>query len=298
MAISEYAATVFLPKMAKPYPSLLTFLSERFPTIARECWQRRIAEGKVLWEDGRTLADDCRYAPESRLLYFREVAEERAIPFTEKILFQNDHLLVACKPHFLPMTPTGPYVRECLLHRLRSSTGNPDLVPIHRLDRETAGVVLFSANRQTRGLYGDLFRRGRVRKSYQAVSTVALQPQASSWLVENRLVKGEPWFRTQVVPGEVNARSRVELVELRDGLGRFVLTPLTGKTHQLRVHLSGLGFPMLNDRYYPELTPERPDDFEHPLQLLADTIGFTDPVTGREMEFRTERRLKNLDRSD
>ena len=291
MALSRYPATVTMPKVEKPYPSVFTFLTQRFPKIDPECWERRIAEGKVLGEDGRPITNDSEYTPQKRIFYFREVEEERIIPFVEEIIFQNSEYLVSCKPHFLPVTPGGPYVDECLLHRLRKATGNDDLVPIHRIDRETAGIVLFSANPKTRVLYSELFRTGRVEKSYEALSAGAGDPAKGVWQVENRMVAGEPWFRMRAAPGSVNARSRIELLDARDGMSRFLLNPLTGKTHQLRVHMSGLGFGILNDRYYPELQPERPDDFETPLQLLAKSVKFHDPVTGEQVEFESRRKL-------
>ena len=292
MARSQYAATVTMPKVDKPYPSVLSFLSERFPKIERSSWERRIAEGKVLGEDGSPLTTASEYAPQKRIFYFREVSEEQVIPFSEKILFQDSELLVACKPHFLPVTPGGPYVDECLLHRLRKSTGNHDLVPIHRIDRETAGIVLFSMNSKTRDLYGELFRSGKVEKSYHALSAGCGDGEKAAWLVENRMVKGEPWFRMKTEPGPVNARSLLRLVAREDGLSRFVLQPLTGKTHQLRLHMSAIGFGILNDRYYPDLQPERPDDFAKPLHLLAKAVRFRDPVTGREVEFESDRSLQ------
>ena len=291
MGLSPYPATVTMPKTEKPYPSVLTVLTERFPKIGQSSGEARIAQGKVLGEDGSPLTIDTPYAPQKRIFYFREVAQEPVIPFAELILFQNQDLLVACKPHFLPVTPGGPYVEECLLNRLRRSTGNDDLVPIHRIDRETAGIVLFSANPKTRHLYGELFRTGQVEKTYQALSSVAGDRCPANWLVENRMVKGEPWFRMTTAAGLANARSRIELVEVKDGVSRFVLHPLTGKTHQLRVHMSGLGFGILNDRYYPDLQEESADDFERPLQLLAQSVTFQDPVTGKRLEFASGRRL-------
>jgi len=291
MALSPYPATVTMPKAEKPYPSLLTFLTQRFPKVERADWERRIAQGKVLGEDGLPVTVDSEYAPQKRIFYFREVEQEPVIPFAERILFQNEEFLVSCKPHFLPVTPGGPYVDECLLHRLRKATGNDDLVPIHRIDRETAGIVLFSANIKTRAIYGELFRTGKVEKSYQAISDGSADPGSGSWLVENRMEKGYPWFRMKTAPGPVNARSRIKLVEARGGMSRFLLNPLTGKTHQLRLHMSGLGFGILNDRYYPDLQPERADDFDSPLQLLAKSVRFNDPVTGKEMAFESDREL-------
>ena len=290
MGISRYPACVTMPKIERPYPSVLGFLCQRFPQVEPERWERRIAEGKVLGEDGSPITADYPYLPQSRIFYFREVEQEPLIPFAEKILFQNDELLVSCKPHFLPVTPGGRYVNECLLNRLRKSTGNHDLVPLHRIDRETAGIVLFSANKNTRALYNDLFISGKIQKTYHALSAGVGNP-GETWLVENRIVPGAPWFRMKTEPGTVNARSRIDLVQLKDGIARFRLNPVTGKTHQLRVHMSGLGFGILNDKYYPELQAETADDFANPLQLVATQVAFRDPVTGKLMEFESERGL-------
>lgn len=291
MAISATPSTVTMPAAERPYPSILEFLTRRFPRVGSCCWQQRISEGKVLFPDRTPITADSVYLPQMRLLYFREVADERPIPFTEKILFHNDHVLVACKPHFLPVIPGGGYVNECLLNRLRNSTGINDLVPLHRIDRETAGLVMFSVNRKTRGLYSRLFADGKVEKSYQALAECRLNPETTSWVVENRIVKGEPWFRMRTVPGEPNARSKIRLVDMNGTIGRFDLSPVTGKTHQLRIHMSGLGFRILNDRYYPELQPEQADDYDQPLRLIAKMVRFCDPVSNMNMEFCSEREL-------
>ena len=291
MGIAKYPSRISLPCIEKPYPSILDFLVQRFPSVSREVWEKRIMEGKVLDEAEVPINREMPYVPQKRLFYFREVAEEPLIPLQEKILFQNDEFLVACKPPFLPVIPSGPYINECLLNRLRRETGNNDLVPLHRIDRETSGLVLFSMNKATRGLYGELFRTGTIEKTYEALSDATHCPSADNWTVENRLVDAEVWFRTKVVPGVVNARSRIKLVDFKNNLAHFLLYPLTGKKHQLRVHMSGLGFRIMNDRYYPELLPKQEDDLENPLQLIARKVKFKDPVSGNEMEFESERKL-------
>jgi tRNA pseudouridine32 synthase/23S rRNA pseudouridine746 synthase len=230
--------------------------------------------------------------PNKRLFYFREVEKERAIPFQEQLLFSNDHLMVVCKPHFLPVTPSGPYVRETLLGRLKEATGNPFLSPINRIDRGTAGLVLISTNKETRGRYQQLFMDGLVRKSYEAVTDFSEDCGQTEWLVENRIETGEPWFRMKTCEGKINARTRLRLLETQASQARFHLVPLTGKKHQLRIHLSGLNFPIVNDRYYPKLLPEMQDDFSRPLQLLSRKIEFRDPITGVEMSFESQRALK------
>ena len=291
MGISKHPSVVTMPKIERPYPSILSFLSAKFPAIPRDVWEIRILEGKVLDENAHRITLHTAYIPLGRIFYFREVTAEPLIPFLEKILYLDDEILVACKPHFLPVTPGGRYVEECLLNRLRRSTGIEDLAPLHRIDRETAGIVLFSVNKKSRGLYGTLFMNGLVKKTYLAISACAPLQEAASWEVENRIERGEPWFRMRTVSGRTNARSAIDLVEVNGTLARFVLQPLTGKTHQLRLHMGDLGFGILNDRYYPELQPEREDDFDTPLQLIAHKLCFKDPVSGRIKEFESERTL-------
>ncbi len=291
MGIAKSPSRVSLPCIDKPYPSILEFLADRFPRVSRSSWETRIAEGKVLDEAGMPITTETPFVPQKRLFYFREVADEPRVPLQEKILFQNDEILVACKPPFLPVIPSGPYVNECLLNRLRMKTGNNNLVPLHRIDRETSGLVLFSMNKETRGLYGGLFLNGTIEKTYEALSAVTRNPETTDWIVENRLVDDDVWFRTKVVPGAVNARSKIKLVDFRNNRAHFLLNPLTGKKHQLRVHMSGLGFRIMNDRYYPALLPKQEDDLNNPLQLIARRVRFTDPVSGKEMEFESERKL-------
>jgi tRNA pseudouridine32 synthase/23S rRNA pseudouridine746 synthase len=291
MGISRYPSCVSLPSVDKPYPAILDFLAQRFPSIGRVLWEERILTGKVRDEADAPITIETPYLPQKRLFYFREVFDEPLIPLQEKILFQNDEILVVCKPPFLPVTPSGPYVNECLLNRLRMKTCNDDLVPLHRIDRETSGLVLFSANKETRGLYGGLFLTGTIEKTYEALAEIAACPDQSDWTVENRLGKAKDWFRMKVVPGTVNARSRIKLAAYRDNRGHFLLYPLTGKQHQLRIHMSELGFRIMNDRYYPGLLPKQEDDLENPLQLIARSVKFRDPVSGRAMEFASERSL-------
>lgn len=291
MGISKYPSVVTMPNAEKPYPSILAFLSGRFPAISAEIWDKRISDGKVLDEKSQRITPDTGYTPLGRIFYFREVSAEPFIPFAEKILFLDDEILVACKPHFLPVTPGGRYVNECLLNRLRRSTGIGELAPLHRIDRETAGIVLFSVNKKSRGLYGELFMNGHVEKIYQALSACPPTQEKASWDVKNRIERGEPWFRMKTAPGRINARSAINLVEVKGERARFTLQPRTGKTHQLRIHMSGLGFGILNDRYYPELQTEREDNFDTPLQLVARIIRFKDPLCGSSREFISEREL-------
>jgi tRNA pseudouridine32 synthase / 23S rRNA pseudouridine746 synthase len=291
LGISIGSSIVSMPDREKPYPTLLEFLVERFPKMAEQIWVERIISKKVFTEGGHPVTLDTPYIPNGRLFYFREVEDEPIVPFQEEILFTNEHLMVACKPHFLPVTPGGPFARETLLNRLKEKTGNTFLSPIHRIDRGTAGLVLFSTNKQTRGLYQQMFMDGLVQKTYEAVTYCPSDSAPNEWKVENRIEKGKPWFRMTTCEGPVNARSRIRLTEVKGSKARFQLYPITGKKHQLRIHLSELGFPIVNDRVYPLLLPEMPDDFSRPLQLLSQKIKFRDPVTGFEMLFKSQRNL-------
>ena len=294
MITSKYHSTVVLPKIEKPYPSILEFLKTRFPGIETKIWEARINSGKVITQKGEPISLAMAYEPLKKLHYFREVEKESIIPFTEKIVFCNDELLVACKPHFLPVTPAGPYVNECLLHRLKQKTGNKELSPINRIDRETAGLVLFSMNKKTRGRYQEMFMKGEVEKTYDAVTKYHCSQKKKSWTIENRIVKGDPWFRMKTAPGRPNAITKISLVKSKGNKALFQLCPVTGKKHQLRLHLSGLGFPILNDRYYPELLPKENRRFNTPLQLLARKIQFRDPVSAILATYESERRLFSL----
>lgn len=288
---APYPSYVTLPDCPPPYPGILDFLTVRFPKVGREVWQARLEAGKILNDQGHAISAKTPYTPHTRLRYYREVEQEPCIPFQEQIVFQNEHLLVACKPHFLPVTPSGPYVNECLLYRLKRKTGLDDIVPIHRIDRETEGLVMFSINKATRGIYHELFTSGQIRKVYEAVTTLPDDLNRREWLFKSRIVRGEPWFRVKHAPGPVNAITKVSLIEHNASHAYLRLEPCTGKQHQLRLHLTLLGCHILHDRYYPQLQPKQPDDYARPLQLLAKELDFRDPLTQYSMRFRSTRTL-------
>lgn len=289
MSRAPQPSFVTLPEAAIGTPAtIFEYLLLRFPRIDAATWQRRIDEGLVRSGD-QAIALDTPFAPRARISYYREVEYEPILPAEETIVFEDEHLVVADKPPFQPVTPSGPWVNSCLLYRLRQRTGCPTLAPAHRLDLETAGLVLFSRRPEDRALYTGLFAHGEARKVYRALATVPDAPKRRQWWVESRIVQGEPWFRMREAPGPPNARSSVELLDWKESLGLFELIPVTGKTHQLRLHLAGLGFPIVNDRLYPTLRPESSRDFDLPLQLLAAELRFRDPVTGAERRFASRR---------
>jgi len=264
------------------WPSLLDGLCARFPRIDRAQWVDRFARGRVQDVRGGALRPDDAWQVGLEIVYFREVADEPVIPFVEAIVHQDAHLLVADKPHFLPVTPAGGYVRETLLARLVARTGNRDLVPLHRLDRLTAGLVLFSTRPDSRDAYQRLFRERRIDKVYEALAP-GLPEFPLPLERHTRLVPGEPFFRMAEVPGEPNARTRVEVIDGTGAVWRYRLHPVTGRKHQLRVHMAGLGAPILGDDLYPELLADVPAGV--PLQLLAKELAFDDPLTGERRTF-------------
>ncbi|MFI1033211.1 RluA family pseudouridine synthase [Streptomyces sp. NPDC020951] len=252
-----------------------------------------LAAGLVVGADGAAVAPDAAYVPGMFVWFHRELPPEAPVPFPLEIVYRDEHIVVADKPHFLATTPRGSHVTETALARLRRELGIPALGAAHRLDRLTAGLVLFTVRPEERGAYQALFRERRVHKVYEALAPhdpgLAL-PRT----VRSRIVKERGVLAAYEVAGEPNAVSRVELVEHRaPGLARYRLLPATGQTHQLRVHMNALGVPILGDPLYPEVAaPEPVGEFRRPLQLLARELEFTDPVTGTEHRLRSGRDLE------
>ncbi len=290
-AAGAAASEIYLPAVPERPATILAFLVARFPHVGADVWCERMEAGKVLNDAGEAIAPDAPYTVGATVRYFREVRDEAVIPFEEAIIHQDEHLIVVDKPHFLPVVPSGPYVAECLTARLRARTGIRTLAPAHRLDRETAGLVLFSVDPTTRALYHRMFAEGAVEKEYLTIGYGVGDPGEEA-LVENRIVPGEPWFRMRVAPGESNAATHVRTLARRGERVLFSVRPRTGKKHQIRLHLLSIGFPILNDRLYPHVQPHAPYDFSAPLQLLAHRLAFVDPVSGRPMEFTGSRRLE------
>ena len=270
--------------------SITDFLVERFPAITREVWLERMAHQLVMDEFGGLVTPERPYPGPMRIYYYRAVDVEARIPFEEAVLYQDDHLVVADKPHFLPVTPSGHYLQETLLVRLKKRLGIDTLIPIHRIDRETAGLVLFSTQPDERNAYQALFRDHAVTKHYEAI---APWRQDLTWPItrKSRIVEDEPFFRQREVPGPPNSETHMDVIEKSGGFARYALSPVTGKKHQLRVHMNALGLPILNDRMYPPVAETPDDDYRLPLQLLAKSIAFTDPVTGQARHFQSQRTL-------
>ena len=276
------ASTLQLP--AGAWPTVLDCLCERFPAVARSQWLERMARGRVVDDDGQWLTSETPYRVGLEVHYYREVSDEPPIPFHEVVLHADADLLVADKPHFLPVTPAGAHVHETLLARLIRRTGNQALVPLHRIDRDTAGLVLFSVNPDSRARYQALFRERRIEKSYEAMAP-ALPDVEFPCTRASRMVASEPFFRMQEIDGPANSETRIDVLARGDGTLRYALTPITGRKHQLRVHMAALGAPIANDGMYPSLCHRAAGDYSAPLKLLAKRLSFIDPVSGVERTF-------------
>jgi len=272
------------------WPTITDFLVQRFPAITRDTWLQRMRDGLVADEFGAAVTAQRPYRGHMRVYYYRALEDEPRVPFEAEVLYQDEHLVVADKPHFLPVTPSGRYVQETLLVRLKKSLGLQGLAPLHRIDRETAGLVLFSVNPAERDAYQALFRRHEVEKHYEAIAPWR-EDMAFPLVRQSRIVQGEPFFRQQEAPGPANSETRIRVLEVLGEHARYALSPVTGKKHQLRVHMHALGIPILNDRIYPPVHPTPDDDYAHPLQLLAQSLRFRDPLTGRDRVFQTRLRL-------
>lgn len=267
-----------------PWLTVLEALAAIFPSVPHAVWQQRFARGLVLDAMALPLSADAAYREGALVQYYREVPAEVPIPFTEQVLHVDAHLVVADKPHFLPVTPAGGHVEHTLLARLIVRLGNPDLVPLHRIDRGTAGLVLFSASPASRARYQALFRERRIHKRYEALAPPL--PLLDFPLTRaSCIVAGEPFFRMCEVPGAPNSETRIEVIEKGARLWRYALYPVTGRKHQLRVHMAALGAAIEHDEFYPVLSPRDEGRFDQALQLLAQGLAFTDPLTGEARRF-------------
>lgn len=288
------ASRVYLPD--GPWRTLLEFLQERYPHLHPDVLKARLVRGDIVDAQGLAQSTDTLYQANQWLWYYREVPYEHVVPFELPILYVGDGLVAADKPHFLASTPGGRHLQETALVRLRRHLKLPELSPVHRLDRDTAGIILFCSDPERRGAYQTLFQRREVYKEYEAVA-----PWCASFKLPHVhascVVPSDTDFRMIETSGMANSETRIELINrLRDGYAHYRLIPVTGRKHQLRVHMSGLGMPIVHDSMYPSLQPPRQDDdFGRPLQLLARMISFTDPFTGLRRHFESERQLERLE---
>ncbi|MDT0170658.1 RluA family pseudouridine synthase [Pseudarthrobacter sp. BRE9] len=296
-----------------PWDTAMDYMMHRWGHIDPQGIEDRFDAGEIVGEGGIPLDRTTPLQDHTFIWYYRTLPPEKRLPVDISILHQDGHLLVVDKPHFLPTTPGGTYIQESALVRLRNQLDLPDLIPMHRLDRMTAGVLLFSTNPQTRGRYQVLFEKRQVQKEYECVSAAEPAPGYPAvefpMVVRNRMTKSRSYLLAEVIDGEPNAETRIERLETFDAgpaagadgsgapgsdarnrqvrLARYRLEPHTGKTHQLRVHMASLGLGIVNDAFYPDLLDKAPDDYAKPLQLLARGIRFVDPISGRPVEYRS-----------
>lgn len=296
-----------------PWDTAMDYMMHRWGHIDPQGIEDRFDAGEIVGEGGIPLDRTTPLQDHTFIWYYRTLPPETRLPVDISILHQDGHLLVVDKPHFLPTTPGGTYIQESALVRLRNQLDLPDLIPMHRLDRMTAGVLLFSTNPQTRGRYQVLFEKRQVQKEYECVSAAGPAPGYPAVefpvVVRNRMTKSRSYLLAEVIDGEPNAETRIERLETFDAapapgadgsgapgsddrsrqvrLARYRLEPHTGKTHQLRVHMASLGLGIVNDAFYPDLLDKAPDDYAKPLQLLARGIRFVDPISGRPVEYRS-----------
>ena len=281
--------------LAGSWPTVSAYMVERFFHLDPERLLARFDRGDIVAADGSAVARDAPLGSVEFVWYYREPPAETRIPFEIEVLHQDDHLVVVDKPHFLPTTPGGKFLQNSALVRLRNLLGIPDLAPIHRLDRATAGLLMFATRPATRGAYQLLFEKRQVQKAYEAVSAIPEDGTLPAFPVVYRtnIVKLRAQVRVQVDDtAEPNSETLVELIHRDDRVVHTLLRPHSGKMHQLRVHLAALGIGIMNDRFYPELLEDGPDDFTRPLQLLARELRFVDPLSGADRVFTSRRTLQ------
>lgn len=250
-----------------------------------------LADERFVYDDARALDGDDHYRPHTFVWFHRDLREEIEVPGELIVLHRDERLVVVDKPPFLSTIPRGQHVRQSVVVRLRDELGLPELSPMHRLDRVTSGVLMLATERRWRGPYQTLFEHRSVRKTYRALAAWH-EDLALPVTVRNHLQKARGTWRAEVVPGApINAETLVEVESRQGDLAVYRLTPRTGRTHQLRLHMHELGIPIEGDPLYPVVREVSVDDFTRPLQLLASELAFTDPVDGTERRFASGRSL-------
>lgn len=281
--------------MSGEWPTVGAYMIERFFHLDPDGLLSRFDRGEIVARDGTPLTRETPLGVEEFIWYYRDPPVETRLPVEIEVLHQDDDLVVVDKPHFLPTIPGGKFLQNSALIRLRNLLGNDELAPIHRLDRATAGLLMFSARPATRGPYQLLFETRQVQKVYEAVSArpADWDPSRFPLVYRNHIVKLRNELKVQVDDErEPNAETRIDVLDTDDRVVHTLLHPHSGKMHQLRVHLAALGLGILNDPFYPELRGEKPDDFENPMQLLARELHFVDPMSGEKRTFTSGRSLR------
>jgi tRNA pseudouridine32 synthase / 23S rRNA pseudouridine746 synthase len=271
------------------WQTVLDYLLDRFPTDTVRLHEK-VDAAEVVDGRGAPISAQTPYRSGDFVYLYRDPPIEARVPFEVEILYRDDNLLVVDKPHFLASTPRGGFIAETALVRLRRELDLPELSPAHRLDRLTAGVLLFTVHRGARRAYQMLFAQRGVDKEYEAIAGFDPDLRLPT-TVRSHIVKRPGVLQALQIPGQANSATRVELVESRGAVAGYRLLPTTGKTHQLRVHLNSLGIPIVGDPLYPTVLDIAPDDYRNPLRLLARSISFDDPHTGSRRSFASRREL-------
>jgi len=274
-----------------PWETLRDHLVERLRGLGAADIDRKLAAGEFVDATGRPVPEDAPFVPRSVCWTHRDLPDEVEVPFEIDVLHRDERLVVIDKPHFLSTMPRGRHVVQSALARTRVLTGLDRLTPAHRLDRPTAGVLMFTTEQRWRGAYQRVFAEGRVHKEYLAVAPVR-DGLGLPLVRRTHLVKEHGSHQAREVHGgEPNAETLVELEVESGGVGGYRLTPRTGRTHQLRSQLCGLGIPIIGDPLYPVEREVADDDFSEPLQLLAAVLELDDPIDGSRRRFETRRSL-------
>jgi tRNA pseudouridine32 synthase / 23S rRNA pseudouridine746 synthase len=291
--VSEAREGVARSKLVTPqgeWRLLIDFLTQRFKHIPREELLQRMQRGDMVCSTGTALTELTPFRQQQAIYYFRDVPLEARVPFEEQIIYQDDQILVADKPPFLTVVPAGQHLHETLLVRLRKRTGLENLVPMHRIDRETSGLVMFTLNPSTRGKYQSLFEAKKIHKLYEAIAPI--NPRLVFPLTHaSRIEESATFMQMHEVDGEPNSVTHIRCLQTNGTLAKFEINPETGKKHQIRIHFSALGMAICNDQIYPLLRPQGQDDYERPLQLLAKAVNFIDPLSGEQRAFESLRSL-------
>lgn len=277
------------PSGVHPWPTMGTWLRDRLPDGVDV--PGMLAQQRFVDESGHPVREDDPYTPHTFVWFHRDLRDEPHVPGTIHVVHRDERLVVVDKPAFLSSIPRGRHVTQSVVVRLRDGLGLPELSPLHRLDRITSGLLMLATERRWRSPYQSVFEHRAMHKTYWALAP--LRPDLTlPTVVRNHIHKVRGQWQAQVVPGApVNAETLVELESQVGEHGIYRLTPRTGRTHQLRLHLLGLGIPIVDDPLYPDVHDVPVDDFSHPLQLLAGELAFTDPVDGEPRHFRSVRRL-------
>ncbi len=298
------ASCVALPQgliHTRQWKTVLAFLCHRFPAVSADIWMQRMAMKTVVNVHGTPMQPNTELdaALHQKIYYYRAVVQEVPIAAEVTILHQDAHLVVVDKPHGLPVVPSGQYLHETVLVRLKKQLNLPNLVPIHRLDRDTAGVLLFSVQPASRNAYQALFRERSIQKIYHAIAAAPhtlVNCHQFPLVCHSRIVAGTPFMvQTNDETGPIhlrNALTHIDLLAIHGDWALYKLHPITGKRHQLRVHMNALGLPLVGDGIYPILQPQKAMNMDNPLRLLAKSIAWQDPITNTWRCFESRLALK------